>query len=135
MSQDRAVAVVAGDWYRPAVRGTFEAMRTSPLAIVAVLGLLGCSGSDVSREVGARCSSANDCDERCLTGHWPGGFCSVSCVDDFDCPENAVCIQEDGGVCAFGCIDSSDCQFLSDGYVCKDVDHRVTGKVDVCRGD
>ena len=104
------------------------------VVIVAAL-LAACSGSDVSRDVGARCTLDHECNERCLsTGAWPGGFCTLSCDTDNDCPHGTACIAEQGGVCVFTCASDPDCAFLQDSYTCKNVDDQAGGKVMVGRG-
>lgn len=113
-------------------------MRLFAVSIVALL-LGACQDSAVSRELGARCDFASECDERCLapSAEWPGGFCTVSCDTDGDCPTDAACIDESGGgVCAFRCATDPNCGFLNMGYVCKERDLHATGagKVNVCRG-
>ncbi|MEO8550647.1 MAG: hypothetical protein ABI678_11760 [Kofleriaceae bacterium] len=108
------------------------------MRLVAILLALGaCQSSDVSREVGARCDTNAECDQKCLApdGDWPGGFCTVLCDSDAECPEDTRCIEQDGGVCAFGCATDVDCAFLGDGYTCKERDsHGGGAKVSVCRG-
>jgi hypothetical protein len=102
-----------------------------------LLALVACQSSDVSRDVGARCDKAAECNERCLEpgGDWPGGFCTVTCDTEADCPGGATCIDEQGGVCAFSCAGDPDCAFLGTGYTCKAVDSHGAGtKVMVCRG-
>jgi hypothetical protein len=108
-------------------------MRFAILAIA----LAACQSSDVSRELGARCDSSDECDERCLLpgADWPGGFCTIHCETDVDCPSGAVCLEEEGGVCAFACGLDAECGFLGTGYTCKERDARGgAGKRMVCRG-
>lgn len=107
--------------------------------MLALMALSGCQDSDVSRAVGARCESADDCDDRCLadrgTGNWPGGFCTTSCEASGDCPGAATCADVEGGVCLFRCEHDPDCDFLGNGWGCDEVDLRGGGiKVKVCRG-
>ncbi len=107
--------------------------------ITLALALAACQSSDVSREVGARCDVAADCDERCLgpSTDWPGGFCSITCDSDGDCPTDAACIDEaGGGICAFTCLSDPQCSFLISGYTCheRDAHGGTPGKVMVCRG-
>ena len=105
-------------------------------AIVAIV-LAGCQSSDVSRELGARCDTRNDCDDRCLlpSADWPDGFCTIACETDLECPELAACLEEEGGVCAFLCTADPGCTFLGAGYTCKERDARGgAGKRMVCRG-
>lgn len=106
--------------------------------MLITLALVACNSSDVSRQVGARCDRAAECDETCLgpSGDWPGGFCSISCDTDDDCPDDAACIEEGGAAfCAFTCGSDPHCAFLGDGYTCKERDARGVGaKVLVCRG-
>ena len=106
------------------------------LAIIAI-ALAACQSSDVSRELGARCDSSSECDDRCLTpsADWPEGFCTIRCETDVDCPEDGACLEEEGGVCAFSCVDDLNCQFLGPSYACKERDARGgAGKRMVCRG-
>ena len=107
--------------------------------VVAALLVAACSSSDVSRELGARCDVAAECDERCLapSTDWPGGFCTITCDNDADCPTEAACIDEGGndGVCAFICASDPGCVFLGAGYECHERDvHGLPVKVMVCRG-
>lgn len=107
-------------------------------AIVAIAcALVACQSSDVSRELGARCDTSAECDDRCLgpSADWPGGFCSFRCETDSDCPSDAACLEEEGGVCAFTCTMDVNCAFLGTGYGCKERDARGgAGKRFVCRG-
>lgn len=98
-----------------------------------------CQSSDVSREVGARCDRAADCDDMCLgpSEDWPGGFCTVDCDTDADCPADAACIDDgEAGVCAFTCATDPGCQFLGNGYTCNERNaHEADAPpVLVCRG-
>lgn len=105
-----------------------------PIAICAAL-VAACSSNDVSRDLGARCATNAECNERCLTGgDWPGGFCSRSCMTDAECPTGSACISEQGGVCAFTCKADPDCAFLQDTYACKSNADQGGGQVMVCRG-
>ena len=101
------------------------------LVLVAVAVASGCQSSDVSRELGAECTTNKDCDDVCATGTaWPDGMCTQSCMVDADCPDDAACITEMGGICAFRCATDESCTFLGTGYACKTMD-----MVSVCRGD
>lgn len=107
--------------------------------LAVVIGLAfaigACGGSDVSRELGARCVQNSDCDDHCLAGPpWPEGMCTTTCDRDADCPDIAGCISEEGGSCAFTCAIDSDCEFLGPGYGCHKVDDNAGGKISVCRG-
>jgi hypothetical protein len=109
-------------------------MRFAILAIA----LTACQSSDVSRELGARCDVAAECDERCLmpSSSWPGGFCTFHCETDNDCPGDAACLEEEGGVCAYTCVTDPGCTFLGAGYTCKERPARGgVGVRNVCRGD
>jgi hypothetical protein len=125
----------AAKWRSAGVRGRFTAMRSAVLAIVGAL--IACQQSDVSREVGARCGSANECDERCLgpgTGY-PDGFCTVACNNRDECPSDTTCADREGGVCLFECTTDTSCAFLGTGWRCASADLRGGGiKVMVCRG-
>jgi hypothetical protein len=104
------------------------------LAIVLFVAACG-GGEPVSRQLGARCDLAAECDERCLTGTaYPGGFCSITCDSTSACPEGAFCMDDQNGVCLFACIDDRDCGFLGAGWSCLEHDAHPTGKVKVCRG-
>jgi len=105
--------------------------------VLLAIALVACQSSDVSRQLGARCDLASDCDQRCLApgNDWPGGFCTITCDTDQGCPSDALCIDEQGGVCAFACNADTNCAFLGTGYTCKAVDRHGGGnKVMVCRG-
>lgn len=108
-------------------------------ALAIVAGLAGCSvSSDVSREIGARCDSALECDDRCLAPGtaFPGGFCSVSCERDSACPGGANCVAAEGGVCLFDCVDDANCGFLGEGWRCRELALRedAAQRVKVCAG-
>ena len=97
----------------------------SVLAMLAVhVGLAGCgSGADVTREVGARCDTAAECDDRCLppSAQAPGGFCSTTCADAGDCPGDTTCVDRDAGICLFTCFADADCRFLGEGWGCREL--------------
>jgi len=107
--------------------------------VVAALAVAGCSVSGpVSRALGARCDSSDECDDRCLPpgAKFPGGFCSSSCEAAVDCPADSSCIDAEGGVCLFDCFDDGECAFLGPGWRCLEVPLRDDGtrKVKVCLG-
>jgi hypothetical protein len=108
------------------------------LMLVPVLAL-GCQDSDVSRELGARCETSRDCDDRCLPSGagYPGGFCTAACNASAECPTSSACADRDGGVCLFQCKTDVQCGFLGAGWTCKDSDERgaSASQVMVCRGD
>ena len=104
-----------------------------------VLGLLAaCSSSATDTLIGDPCVADGDCAHRCFTDngdHFPGGFCSESCVSDADCPANSACIDVAGGVCMFVCP-PFDCSFMGPGWVCDARDkHSGGGQVNVCIGN
>lgn len=112
---------------------------TRPLCAAVLLAVFACSASSsVSRELGALCDDADECEERCLEGaRYPGGFCSLSCDDETDCPDGASCVARDGGVCLFGCADDDGCDFLGGGWRCRPTPERGGGSGDevlVCVG-
>ena len=111
-------------------------MRT---ALLALLVIAGCQDAAVSRQLGARCDTSRQCDDRCLPPDtsYPGGFCTLVCNTSDECPTGAACADREGGVCLFGCVDDTDCTFLGTGWTCKDTDeHGVADKkVKLCRGD
>ncbi len=105
--------------------------------LVLAIALAACQSLDVSRDIGARCDLASDCNQRCLTpsADWPGGFCTITCDTKANCPSNSTCIDEQGGVCVFSCVADGDCTFLGAGYTCKSVDSHGAGtKVMACVG-
>jgi hypothetical protein len=110
-------------------------MRSAIIAIVGAL-LAACQHSDVSREVGARCDTAAECDERCLAStDYPGGFCTIPCNNRGECPGDTTCADREGGVCLFECSLDPECAFLGAGWRCTSADLRGGGiKVMVCRG-
>jgi hypothetical protein len=111
-------------------------MRGHALFLVAALAV-GCGGSDVSRELGARCDDSTECDDRCLLPGegWPGGFCTISCDSDADCPADSLCADGDGGACRFDCQDDDGCAFLGEGWVCEArASHPAGSEVMVCVG-
>lgn len=100
--------------------------------LVAVLASAGAGGcrpdDDVSRELGAACTTNTDCDQLCLAGmSWPGGLCSRVCEADDDCPDGAVCAEDEsrGLVCVYACLDDGDCAFLDPDdvapYTCQEL--------------
>jgi hypothetical protein len=111
-------------------------MRT-PI-VLALISLAACGGSDVDREVGARCESVDDCDDRCLNPSpaYPDGFCTLDCGDNGDCPSDTDCVDREGGVCLFICFDNGDCNFLGPGWTCHEERLREDPGVrtSICRG-
>jgi len=100
------------------VRGPLAALLFTVAAVLA--GAPGCGvDSEVSRELGARCDSLDECDDRCLTGpRFPEGMCSRDCDDDDDCPAGASCAELEGGVCLYACRNHEGCAFLGAGWRC-----------------
>jgi hypothetical protein len=101
------------------------------VVLAVVLALWGCKKSDgISRELGASCDSHADCADTCLPEpRWPGGFCSLDCVETSSCPVGSDCVTTgDGKVCLFLCFDDRDCAFLEAAgelraeWSCRDVD-------------
>jgi hypothetical protein len=85
------------------------------LAVALASGLaLGCSSDRVDATLGARCTQAGDCSDRCLPAgaDFPGGMCSRDCMSDDECPSEAVCATVATGVCLYSCRDDADCAFL-----------------------
>ena len=92
-------------------------------------------GSNVSRELGARCQSHDECDDVCLPDpEFPDGFCSVNCNSAADCPGGARCVAIGQGVCLFGCLEPTDCEFLGPGWRCATTPALPGGEEDVCVG-
>lgn len=109
----------------------------SVLVAIALVAACGAS-SNVDREVGARCRSVDECEDRCLGpgGDYPDGFCSIDCSISSDCPRDTECVDREGGVCLFACLDDVDCEFLGEGWTCHDDPLRADPDttVGVCRG-
>ena len=96
-----------------------------------------CQDSTVSRELGARCATSDECDDRCLpaSASYPEGFCTVVCNTPSECPSEATCVDDDGGSCLFTCSVDADCGFLGETWQCQDRASRgQQTKVRVCRG-
>ena len=86
--------------------------------------------------VGSTCSQNSQCANECITGdnHYPGGYCTVPCVNDSQCPANTACIDDHGGICAFACRTNDDCAPFGRGFVCDARDrHGAAGGTLVCR--
>ena len=116
--------------------GRLQASRTLPLVLAALL-LGACNmGSDVSRQLGARCQDHDECDGLCLQGAmYPDGFCSINCGEDSDCPGASRCADIEQGVCLFSCREPADCEFLGAGWSCTQLTGRPDGAaVMVCAG-
>lgn len=113
---------------------------TGQVAMIAMIVLTAACGSDesVSREIGARCDVAAECDDRCLvpSNDVPGGFCTLDCQSSDECPDRASCADREGGICLFDCTFTSDCSFLGPDWECKELDLRAdpNSKVKVCTG-
>ncbi|MGN6105397.1 MAG: hypothetical protein ACTHU0_09860 [Kofleriaceae bacterium] len=100
------------------------------LRLALLVMIASCSSdSDVSREVGARCDSKADCDDRCLAeaDGYPGGFCTIGCELEEECPTRTSCIDREGGTCLWKCNLDSDCGFLGEGWVCREQPLRQFG--------
>lgn len=107
------------------------------VALSAVVGAGACTpGSDVSRELGARCEAHEDCDDVCLFDpEFPDGFCSVDCEGPAACPARSTCVNVERGVCLRRCFDPGDCDFLGPGWQCVSTESLPVGNpVNVCRG-
>jgi hypothetical protein len=105
-------------------------------SIVLCLALVACGvSSDVTREVGARCEEANDCDEICLSGRdYPDGFCSVGCRNDDDCPDDTVCVRDEEGTCQVACEEDRNCEYLGADWECVGTRTPNGDEVSACRG-
>ena len=113
-----------------------KVLRVGVLAFV-IMSTVHCSSSEVSRSLGARCETRDECDERCVRGDdYPEGLCTTSCESDGDCPITAHCIDEEGGICLYFCALDVDCEFLGVGWSCREKDSRENDQeVLVCLGD
>jgi hypothetical protein len=108
-------------------------------AIIAVaIALAACQDSLVTREIGARCDSSDECDDRCLldSAGFPGGLCTVACEQRTDCTARTTCVELEGGVCLYECNVDADCVFLGPLWSCVETEVRSNPdqKVRVCRG-
>lgn len=108
-------------------------------SIVVVLVLFAaCGGGGVSREIGARCDTARDCDDRCLppSDDFPDGLCTLDCQSSDECPDDTRCVDKESGVCLFTCNFTADCGFLGPQWECKEQNERQdpNQKVKVCVG-
>ncbi len=112
-------------------------MRYASTVLVVALASCG-ADSDVSRELGAQCTSSTECDGRCLppSDDYPDGFCTTVCNDSFECPGESACSQDEGGSCLFRCVDDAACAFLGPEWTCQERDLRGAGggKAKLCRG-
>src|SRR5262245_54494508 len=134
-------AASCAKWRDRARRDRVAAMRNA-LAIVAAVAAaaaaMACSDAVVSRELGARCDSSSECDDRCLpeAEGYPGGLCTLACNTTGECPGGAACVEREGGVCLYGCASAGDCTFLGAGWICQELESRERPeiKVKACRG-
>ena len=98
--------------------------RAFALLVLAVATILpsGCGVDDVgpmSRLVGGRCVTDNDCIKHCITGtQFPDGYCTVSCAANSDCPGASACVASNGGICLATCQVAADCTDYGPGYRC-----------------
>lgn len=109
--------------------------------LIAVLGcVLGgavscTSGSDVSRQLGARCEVHDECDDVCLPDpEFPDGFCSINCNGPAACPTRSLCVDVAQGVCLYRCSEPGDCDFLGSGWRCARMTALSGDPVEVCTG-
>jgi hypothetical protein len=111
-------------------------MRSWSIMICCLALLTACGvSSDVSREVGARCTEDGDCDEVCLSGRaYPDGLCSVGCRDDDDCPSGSVCVRDEDGTCQIPCDEDRNCEYLGAEWECHGTRTPDGDEVNVCRG-
>lgn len=80
----------------------------------------GCQDSNVSRELGAECTSDKDCDDVCADGgNYPDGMCTLHCETDDDCPSEAACVSDQGGICLYRCANNDQCTFLGTEWDCE----------------
>jgi hypothetical protein len=105
------------------------------IILISVL-LAGCGHGDgsIDSTIGDPCFSDRNCDQSCyMGGDFPGGFCSLSCIDDLDCPGDSYCMAAAGGVCMFYCP-PFDCSRLGPGWQCRERSRRNGGTAFVCSG-
>jgi hypothetical protein len=126
-------------WRWPTTRGRFARVTSGRAFVIgALLLVVGCQGSEVSRSLGARCRTSSECEDRCLppSNGYPDGFCTYDCFTSRGCPEEAVCADREDGVCLILCNFDEDCTYLGAGWTCKDTNTRDGSvQVQVCRGD
>lgn len=85
--------------------------------------------------VGGACFDDRDCLDQCELGDsYPGGFCTLSCREDFHCTADTVCVDTRDGICLFSCLGNVDCDFLGPGYSCREREDFFGGSVFVCLG-
>jgi hypothetical protein len=110
------------------------------VAWAAGSALGGCSSDRVDATLGARCTGAADCTDRCLPAgaDFPGGMCSRDCMSDSECPSEARCASTSTGVCLYSCRDDGDCSFLGSvngqKWTCQTVASVQLTPVNVCLG-
>jgi hypothetical protein len=118
--------------------------RTKKGALVLVAWLAAtcaaCANDKVDAELGARCTSAGDCTDRCLPPgpDFPGGMCSRDCNADSECPSDTICAPIESGVCLYSCRDDGDCHFLGSvggiEWTCRTASSGTGSGVKVCLG-
>ena len=110
------------------------------LALVVILAASACASDKVDAQVGARCTSANDCTDRCLPPgpDFPGGMCSRDCNADRECPTDTLCAPVETGVCLYSCRDDGDCGFLGSvggiAWECRGVLSAEGDEIRICLG-
>jgi hypothetical protein len=106
------------------------------LAMV-VLAACGPHVGSQGTDVGAACTSNQQCASTCLSGndHYPGGMCTILCSSDVQCPKGSACTADGNrGICAVSCLNPSDCASFGRGFTCDAADHfGVGGSTLVCR--
>jgi hypothetical protein len=111
-------------------------MTRLAISIISSLFLFACGGGvgNDGTLVGGPCATDRDCAELCARGgDFPGGTCTVPCLDDRDCPSDTACIDKEGGICLLLCHFDTDCR---PGYECEDESRRgASGKATVCIDD
>lgn len=121
-------------------RGSLVDMRASILALLLLVAAAGCDDDGISRELGATCEAPDECAAICLrpTEGWPGGLCTIPCVDDRGCPGDASCVDEAGGACLYRCDRDPDCGHLGTtggvAWVCRPRLTPGAATVTVCVG-
>jgi hypothetical protein len=90
--------------------------------------------SATNAEVGAACSSDEDCAVVCTTQkEFGGGMCTMPCNSTLDCPPGSACIDTSGGICAVTCTSNADCSGFGSPRVCGSFYERNGGAAKACQ--